>query len=193
MTNVRKHRKECHSKDCWQSYGIMSGEPLFDGRSPNSQGRLWEHAPAGLIGVKGDGMEGRLLRATGENPTSGSVYEVKPRPPRSGGGGFTLIELLVVIAIISILAALLMPALTRVRELGRRAVCVNHLRQIGLALHMYANENGQYPPIANDLTVASPTFTAWGSGNLRAEPANQYAYYVRTGLYPRYLSNRQVL
>ncbi len=55
--------------------------------------------------------------------------------------GFTLVELLVVIAIIAILMAILMPALQRVREQGKRAVCLNNLRQLMLAWILYADDN----------------------------------------------------
>jgi prepilin-type N-terminal cleavage/methylation domain-containing protein len=55
--------------------------------------------------------------------------------------GFTLVELLVVIAIIALLMAILMPALNRARELGRRAVCLGNLKQLALAWVMFADEN----------------------------------------------------
>jgi prepilin-type N-terminal cleavage/methylation domain-containing protein/prepilin-type processing-associated H-X9-DG protein len=58
---------------------------------------------------------------------------------------FTLIELLVVIAIIAILAALLLPTLGRSRDLSKRIACASQLRQIGIALSLYVDENRKYP------------------------------------------------
>ena len=64
----------------------------------------------------------------------------RPNPHKA----FTLVELLVVISIIAVLAALLMPALRRARELGRRTVCMGNMRQLQLAWHTYATDNDGY-------------------------------------------------
>ncbi len=63
---------------------------------------------------------------------------------------FTLIELLVVIAIIGILAALLMPALGKAKEAGRSTACLSNLRQIGVALQIYVQDNNNRLPIMRD-------------------------------------------
>jgi prepilin-type N-terminal cleavage/methylation domain-containing protein/prepilin-type processing-associated H-X9-DG protein len=69
---------------------------------------------------------------------------------------FTLIELLVVIAIIAILAAMLLPALARAREEGRRAVCRGNLKQIGEGCIAYQQPNGDFFPYQYDSDFFEP-------------------------------------
>ena len=85
-----------------------------------------------------------------------SFYEADAR--RVKRSSFTLIELLVVIAIIAILAAMLLPALSAARERARVANCTSKMKQIGLGVNMYGNDNASHVPMPEDRVMMSEGF-----------------------------------
>ena len=117
--------------------------------------------------------------------------------------GFTLIELLVVIAIVALLMGILMPALNRVREMGKRTMCMSNLRQLCTAWMLYADENDQH------ICIATPGSQGWvgstsstgavplskerqreeiSNGSLWPYMKNEDAYKCQTGLRGEYVT-----
>jgi prepilin-type N-terminal cleavage/methylation domain-containing protein len=91
---------------------------------------------------------------------------MKSNPHQATGiGAFTLIELLVVIAIIAILAALLLPALAGAKQRGYRAVDLNNVKELGIAMNLTASDNNDVLPWDN-----------WASGELGANPPQGWLY-----------------
>jgi len=80
-----------------------------------------------------------------QEPTKCSASEKRNR------AAFTLIELLVVISVIALLAGLLLPALSRVKESGRSTACLSNLHEIGLALQLYTQDNKNRLPFMSDI------------------------------------------
>ncbi|AHF89123.1 N-terminal cleavage protein [Opitutaceae bacterium TAV5] len=85
-----------------------------------------------------------------------------PRPAKTGHAGraFTLIELLTVIAIIGILAAIIIPTVGKVRETARAAQCLSNIRQIAMALNLYADDNKDLFPTTGNSDWVKPSSVA---------------------------------
>lgn len=142
--------------------GLSSGDLRSTQPGARRAGRLRQSIVAGV------------LRAIG--PTAGRAHPMYP-----SRRGFTLIEVLVVVAIIALLVAVLLPSLSRARELSRRVVCESNLKQMQAANIFYLSDwKGVFPPHRYEVNTAR--------GEIGDDIGEKYWFH----LYERYVKSREI-
>jgi len=168
---------------------------LIDG---SAESTLQWHAPQLIFRKSLRILDLRCAEWRPEEPLT-SMFCGNPQPPESGRdlikrtiAAFTLIELLVVIAIIAILAALLLPSLKSARDSAIRIQCINNLKQHGITVNLYCDDNGGFFP--NNSVNQNPQWRyLWGlntnaySRYFPAPPANYISNLRYNGVDPNYI------
>jgi prepilin-type N-terminal cleavage/methylation domain-containing protein len=163
-------------------------------RSSNSKFQFWKRGPRQFeFGIS------NLFRLSRQSRMEAGISNFEFRISLA----FTLIELLVVIAIVGILAALLFPTLGKAKEAGKATACINNLRQIGIAIQVYVQENNnhlpymqdQFPGVTNEyfgpdmvlsnhlgnLNVLRCPSDKWGTNGAPPNPSVGPTYFEQTG------------